>query len=192
MVSGRSNGGRDSLPSIFNSKKFYLYSTFYNTRLSQSRFTNGPSLRPPQRKPTKRKKPRPTKLQRGNPSASGQHWVNLREKNNKNSNTAPSFPYELNSFYARSDTSAWPPAIPCTPYPPHPHPLLPLLRIMPPLNLHCFPALPPHLISSVTSWCGYSQIYLTCPFLSGLSPQIHHQHLHRGCCLWTTLLRSTP
>ena len=51
----------------FNSIQFYLYSAFYNTGLSQSSFTKGPGLRPPQSKPratvarknslTSRKKP---------------------------------------------------------------------------------------------------------------------------------------
>ena len=35
----------------FNSIQFYLYSAFYNTGLSQSSFTKGPGLRPPQSKP---------------------------------------------------------------------------------------------------------------------------------------------
>ena len=36
---------------LFNSIQFYLYSAFYNTRLSQSSFTKGPGLRLPQSKP---------------------------------------------------------------------------------------------------------------------------------------------
>ena len=36
---------------IFNLITFYLYSAFYNARLSQSSFTKGTSLRPPQSKP---------------------------------------------------------------------------------------------------------------------------------------------
>ena len=39
----------------FNSIQFYLYSAFYNTGLSQSSFTKGPGLRPPQSKPRARK-----------------------------------------------------------------------------------------------------------------------------------------
>ena len=35
----------------FNSIPFFLYCAFYNTGLSQSSFTKGPGLRPPQSKP---------------------------------------------------------------------------------------------------------------------------------------------